>query len=230
MSIKMNCKIVSFREVHDMVRLVAEDVKSSGYNPTTVIGLARGGWIPARLICDFLGITDLLSLKVEHWLQTGKAKDEATIRYPLNLDLSGKTLLVVDDITDTGKSLITSTEYLKQLNPSKMRTVTMQYFPNSKFKPNYFSEEVKEWMWFIYPWNWIEDTSTLIVRLMSIKNGKIFSLLSVNNGLKENFNIKWNKIMLMQILKVMADRGQVELMKKGQKIQYKLKKRKVIQL
>ena len=230
MSIKMKCKIVSFQEVHDMVRRVAGDVKASGYDPTTVIGLARGGWIPARLICDFLGITDLLSLKVEHWLQTGKAKDEATIRYPLNIDLSGKSLLVVDDITDTGKSLITSTEYLKQLNPSKMRTVTMQYFPKSKFRPNYFSEEVKEWVWFIYPWNWIEDTSTLIVRLMSIENGKNLSLLAINNGLKENFDIKWNKIMLMHILKVMAERGQVESMKKGRGVQYRLKKRKVIQL
>ena len=230
MSIKMKCKIVSFQEVHDMVRHVAEDVKASGYSPTTVIGLARGGWIPARLICDFLGITDLLSLKVEHWLQTGKVKDEATIRYPLNIDLSEKTLLVVDDITDTGKSLITSTEYLKQFNPSKMRTVTMQYFPKSKFKPNYFSEEVKEWVWFIYPWNWIEDTSTLIVRLMNMKNGKNLSLLAINNELKENFNIRWNKIMLLHILKVMAERGQVELMKKGRRVQYKLKKRKVIQL
>jgi len=226
----MKCKIVSFQEVHDMVRHVAEDVKASGYSPTTVIGLARGGWIPARLICDFLGITDLLSLKVEHWLQTGKVKDEATIRYPLNIDLSEKTLLVVDDITDTGKSLITSTEYLKQFNPSKMRTVTMQYFPKSKFKPNYFSEEVKEWVWFIYPWNWIEDTSTLIVRLMNMKNGKNLSLLAINNELKENFNIRWNKIMLLHILKVMAERGQVELMKKGRRVQYKLKKRNVIQL
>jgi len=230
MSIKMKCKIVSFQEVYDMVRRVAEDVKTSGYDPTTVIGLARGGWIPARLICDFLGITDLLSLKVEHWLQTGKTKDEATIRYPLNIDLSGKTLLVVDDITDTGKSLITSTEYLKQLNPSKMRTVTMQYFPKSKFKPNYFAEKVKEWMWFIYPWNWIEDTSTLIVRLMSMQNGKNMSHLAINKGLKENFNIKWNKIMLIHILKVMAERGQVESLKKGRGVQYKLKKRKVIQL
>jgi hypoxanthine phosphoribosyltransferase len=144
--------------------------------------------------------------------------------------LSGKALLVVDDITDTGKSLITSTKYLKQFNPSKMRTVTMQYFSKSKFKPNYFSEEVKEWVWFIYPWNWIEDTSTLIVRLMSIKNGKNLSLLAINNGLKENFNIKWNKIMLIQILKVMSERGQVELIKKGHRVQYKLKKRKVIQL
>ena len=144
MSINMKCKIVSFQEVHEMVSHVAENVKVSQYHPTTVIGLARGGWIPARLICDFLGITDLLSLKVEHWLQTGKTKDEATIRYPLNVDLSEKKLLIVDDITDTGKSLITATEYLKKLNPAEMRTVTMQYLPKSKFRPNYFSEEVKE--------------------------------------------------------------------------------------
>jgi hypoxanthine phosphoribosyltransferase len=214
-----------------MVKYVAENVKTSGYAPTTVIGLARGGWIPARLICDFLGITDLLSLKVEHWLQTGKTKDEATIRYPLNIDLSGKNLLVVDDITDTGKSLITATEYLKQFNPSNMRTVTMQYIPKSRFRPNYFSEEVKEWIWFIYPWNWIEDTTTLIVRLMGIENGKKLSLLTINKRLKEHFDIKWNKIMLIHILKIMEERGQVEsIKKKGRGIQYKLKKRTVIQL
>ena len=230
MSINMKCKIVSFQEVHEMVRHVAENVKASGYDPTTVIGLARGGWIPARLICDFLGITDLLSLKVEHWLQTGKTKDEATIRYPMNIDLSEKKLLIVDDITDTGKSLITATEYLKKLNPAEMRTVTMQYLPKSKFKPNYFSEEVKEWVWFIYPWNWIEDTSTLISRLMSIDHRKKLGLLTINKSLKEHFDISWNKSMLLQILKVMVERGQIELMKKGQRVQYKLKKRKVIQL
>jgi hypoxanthine phosphoribosyltransferase len=226
----MKCKIVSFQEVHEMVKAVAENVKTSGYKPTTVIGLARGGWIPARLICDFLGITDLLSLKVEHWLQTGKTKDEATIRYPLNVDLRGKQLLVVDDITDTGKSLITATEYLQQFNPSNMQTVTMQYIPKSKFRPTYFSEEVKEWIWFIYPWNWIEDTSTLIVRLLSIQNGNSLSLRAINNRLKEYFNIVWNKEMLRHILKIMVERSQVELIKKGRSVRYKLKKRTVIQL
>src|SRR5512136_2000201 len=99
----MKCKIVSFEEVYNMVKTVAEEIKSSGFKPTTVVGLARGGRIPARLMCDFLGITDLLSLKVEHWLQTGKTKDEATMRYPITTDLKGKKLLIVDDITDTGK-------------------------------------------------------------------------------------------------------------------------------
>ena len=230
MSSKMKSKIVSFQEVHEMVRQVAENVKASGYVPTTVIGLARGGWIPARLICDFLGITDLLSLKVEHWLQTGKTKDEATIRYPLNVVLSGKRLLIVDDITDTGKSLITATEYLQKLHPEQMQTVTMQYFPKSKFRPNYFAEEVKEWVWFIYPWNWIEDTTTLIVRLMSMKTGKSWSLLMINEGLSEYFEINWDKTMLLQILQVMVEREQITSLKKEQKIHYELKQKKVIQL
>jgi hypoxanthine phosphoribosyltransferase len=48
----------------------------------------------------------------------------------------------------------------------------MQYIPQSKYRPDYFAEEVIVWKWFIYPWNWIEDTSTLIVRLMGTQKGK----------------------------------------------------------
>ena len=92
---KMKCKIVTFNEVYSMVKEISEQVKATEFKTTTIIGLARGGWIPARLICDFLGITDLISLKVEHWLQTGKTKDEATIRYPLTADLKGKKLLII---------------------------------------------------------------------------------------------------------------------------------------
>ena len=227
---KMNCKIVTFDEVYEMTSKVSEKVKTSGYKPTTIIGLARGAWIPARLICDFLGITDLISLKVEHWLQTGKTKDEATIRYPLTADLKGKRLLIIDDITDTGKSLIISTEYLKKFNPRDIRVATMQYIPQSKFKPDYFAEEVKVWAWFIYPWNWIEDTSTLIVRLMETKKGKEWSLDNIGGGLKEYFTIGWEKRMLKCIVNIMVERGQVEAVKAGRNITYRLKEEKVIQL
>jgi len=226
----MKCKIVTFGEVHKMINRVSKEVQASGYKPTTIVGLARGGWIPARLMCDFLGITDLLSLKVEHWLQTGRTKDEATIRYPLNIDFSEKILLVVDDITDTGKSLMVSTEYLSRLNPSEIRTVTMQYIPTSKFRPDYFAEEVKDWVWFIYPWNWIEDTSTLIVRLMYEEKEKRWSLRNINTGLEKVYEIRWNMTMLNHILRVMEERGQVNSMKKGKGITYGLNEKKVIQL
>ncbi len=227
----MRCRIVTFQEVHDMVRKVADAVKASGYKPTTIVGLARGGWLPARLMCDFLGITDLVSLKVEHWLETGKTKDEASIRYPLKADLSGKRVLVVDDITDTGKSLITAVNYVKKYNrPAEIRVATMQYIPESKFRPDYYAEEVKTWTWFIYPWNWIEDTSTLIVRLMKERKDYTWSLNEIDKGLRDNFEIGWSKRMLRYILKVMGERGQVERLRGARGPLYKLREEKVIQL
>ncbi len=227
---KMNCKIVSFQEVHEMVKSLAEKVKASQYEPTTIVGLARGGWVPARLMCDFLGITDLVSLKVEHWLETGKTKDEATIKYPLVTSMNGKKLLVVDDIIDTGKSLITSIEHLKSLNPDEMKISVMQYLTKSTREPDYYAEEVTEWFWFIYPWNWIEDTSTLIVRLMSDEMGKEWRQTAINSGLHEYFGIKWNNKRLKYILKLMQERGQVDAVKSNGSLKYHLKRRSVIQL
>jgi hypothetical protein len=226
--LRIKCKIVSFEEVHDMVRRVSEKVKASGYRPDTIVGLARGGWLPARLMCDFLGMTDLVSLKVEHWVETGKTKDEATIRYPLVADFRGRKILVVDDITDTGKSLIVSTEHLRRLNPEEVRVAVMQYIPESEFRPDYFAEVVKVWTWFIYPWNWIEDTSTLIVRLLGTEKDRVWGVDDISNGLKESFEIEWDREMLEYILKVMLERGQVEGLSGPRGASYRLKSGAVV--
>ncbi len=209
MSAKMKCRIITFEETYELSRRLANKVKDSDYSPTTIVALARGGWVPARLLCDFMGITDLISLKVEHWLETAKTKDEATIRYPLNNDLKGKRLLLVDDVADTGKSLIAATNYLSKLNPDSMKTATMQYFPSSKFTPDFYTDEVKEWTWFIYPWNWIEDTSTLIIRLMETDKEKAWSSLQLNDELRNLFEIEWDETMLRHILQTMLERNQI---------------------
>jgi len=228
---KMNCKIVTFADVYAMVKKISREVEASGYDPTTIIGLARGGWVPARLMCDFLGITDLISLKTEHWLQTGKTKDEATVRYPLTTNLNGKRVLIIDDITDTGKSLIIAQDYVhKHCCPETVKVATMQYLPQSQCHPDFFAEEVKVWTWFIYPWNWIEDTTTLIVRLLASHKGGEWNLNAIVEGLQESFTITWNKKMLKDILQIMVERGQVETFPMKQNVTYKLKTEKVIEL
>ncbi len=211
----MKCRIMSFEEVYELSRRLSLKVKEADYKPTTIVALARGGWVPSRLLCDFMGITDLISLKVEHWLETGKTKDEATIRYPLTSDLKGKKLLIVDDVADTGKSLIAATNYLCKLDHECAKTATMQYFASSKFTPDFYSEEVKEWTWFIYPWNWVEDTSTLIVRLMDASKGKTWFVPELNNELKNTFDIRWDVKMLRYVLQVMVERNQIQAAKPG---------------
>jgi hypoxanthine phosphoribosyltransferase len=226
----MKCKLVTFDEVYTMVKKVAEMIKASGYKPDIIIGLTRGGWLPARLMCDFLGLTDLVGLKVEHWIQTGQTKDEATIKYPLEAKINEKRILVVDDITDTGKSLTTSTEYLKKFDPKEIRVAVMQYIPNSEYVPDYFAEKVKVWTWFIYPWNWIEDTSTLIIRLLKTKKDEVWNLDSIDTGLSEHFEIKWDKKNLLYILKEMEERKQLKIFGEAPNLKYKVEETKPVQL
>jgi hypoxanthine phosphoribosyltransferase len=228
MTDQMKCKIISFEDVYSMVRNVSEKIKDSGFEPTTIIGLARGGWVPARLLCDFLGITDLVSLKVEHWLETGKTSNEAIIKYPVTTSLTDKRVLIFDDITDTGESLITASEHIENLQPEESRVGVMQYINSSKRVPDYYAQKVTDWYWFIYPWNWIEDTSTLIVRLMSEDQTLTWDSKSINASLHKHFGISWDQTMLEYILNIMSERGQIDKFDGDTK--FKLKTRTVIRL
>ena len=116
---------MSWDYFYELSKLVAQKMIRSGYLPDIVIGVARGGWVFARMLCDFQGIKDLLSLKVEHWGITASPDGEAKLKFPLTVDLSNKRCLIVDDITDTGKSMIKAAEHIKKLNPLYIRTATL---------------------------------------------------------------------------------------------------------
>ncbi len=59
--------------------------------------------MPARLVCDNLGVMDLVSVQVVHWPSTAQAIERAFIKHEARVDsLAGKRVLVIDDIVDTG--------------------------------------------------------------------------------------------------------------------------------
>jgi hypoxanthine phosphoribosyltransferase len=165
---------------YNLSKQVAEKIITSGYKADMIVGLARGGWVLSRVLCDFLGIKDLLSLKVEHWGVTATPSGKAQIKYPFHEDLSDFSVLVVDDITDTGQSLMVATKYVKTLNPMEIRTATLRHITGSEFTPDYFGDEVP-WRWYIFPWNYTEDMCTIVPRLAE----KTDNLEGVKRLLKE---------------------------------------------
>lgn len=59
----------------------------------------------------------------------------------LNEDLKGKTVIIVEDIVDTGKTMIDLLEYLKKYEPAEIRIATLMYKPEScckELKIDYF--------------------------------------------------------------------------------------------
>ncbi len=163
MAEKIPCKILDWNDVYSLTEKVAAKVKKAKYQPDIVIGLARGGWFTARLLCDFLGVKELVSLKVEHWGVTARPDGKAVIKYPFKLDLSDKKVLIVDDITDTGESMKVAADYVsQQLLPSAVRTAVLQNISKtSKYEADFVGAQVA-WNWYVYPWNFFEDMRNLV--------------------------------------------------------------------
>lgn len=194
---KFDCWLPTWDELHENIREIAKKIKEDNYRPDIVIALSRGGFVPARVICDLLIIKDLVSVKVDHWGITATKDGKAQLRYPLNADLTGRKVLIVDDITDTGESMIISKEFVEKLNPDEIRTAAIFHIKTSKFVPDYFSKQI-DWVWVMWPWNYIEDMCNIMPKVLEENNG--ISIKEVKKRLKERFKIDITEEDVIEIL------------------------------
>ena len=160
-------KIVEWGEIVEWAKGLADKILESGYKPTVIVAVARGGYVPARLLADFLDVTNMLSVQSQHWVEAAKAAEKAILKFPYKVDLSGHRVLLVDDIVDTGDTLLLARDYIeKEWAPGEVRIAVLQWISSvAKFKPDYYHLEVRDWTWFQYPWTRLEDTQQFITRI-----------------------------------------------------------------
>jgi len=198
------CWLPSWDYLHKSCKEIVKKMKKDKFIPDIVVALSRGGFVPARNICDMLILKDLVSIKVDHWGITASMDGKANIRYPLKVDLTGKKVLVVDDITDSGESMIVSLDFIKSLNPKEIRTATALHIKTSKFKPNYYGEEI-DWKWVVFPWNYVEDMCNIMPKILDEK--KIKSMNEIRNDLKRNFKIDISEEDVVEVLGELEERN-----------------------
>lgn len=201
---KFDCWLPSWDELHENIKEIANEIKKDNYRPDMVIALSRGGFVPARVICDLMIIKDLVSVKVDHWGVTAAKDGKAHLRYPIDVDLTGKKILIVDDITDTGDSMIIAKEFVKKLNPEEVRTAAIFHFKHSKFVPDYYSKELVDWVWVMWPWNYIEDMCNIAPKVLDGDKG--CSIKEIKKSLKERFKIDLSEQQIIEIMGVLVAR------------------------
>lgn len=211
----LECYMVSWDEACRLARILARKIRRDGFKPDLVIGIARGGLVPARTVCDFLLQKDLASVKIEHW-GIAQTQGKAKIKFPLpvEVDISGKRVLIVDDVADSGDSFSVLMEYLKEKNPAQIRTAVLQYKTGSTFVPDYWGEKQDKWKWIIYPWAVYEDLTDFIARVLTRPE----TLGNIRKNLKRDFDLKISSNDLLEILKDMQMEGRLNKRKREGKI------------
>ncbi|ACB07983.1 phosphoribosyltransferase [Candidatus Korarchaeum cryptofilum] len=155
-------------------RRIAEKIVESKYEPELIVAILRGGVVLARLLSDLLNIREIKVMRVIHY-DALESKKVAEIVEPINCRLDGMKVLLVDDVADTGESLIVARDHLLERGASEVKIATMHYKPWSKLKPDYYSEETEAWV--VYFWEYAETVKYFLRKFQDKGENFIFELI-----------------------------------------------------
>lgn len=157
MQLNMRSELVTWERFHALARRLALSIQHAGCHPELIVAIGRGGYLPARIVSDYLDVFDLADIKIEHY--HGMQKERiARVKYPLIADIAGRRVLLIDDVSDTGDTFEVAMRHLRERGePAEIRTAVLHHKSVSSFKPDFFAEEVHEWRWIVYPWAVMED-------------------------------------------------------------------------
>ena len=157
-------KIFSWRDIDELARQLFNLVKIDGYDPEIILGISRGGWIPARLLSDMFEARYLLeghktssilaTMQIRVYTGIAETHTKPVIAQDVGVDIFQKKILLIDDLADSGESLRCALDYLKLKDPKEVRIGTLLYKPWSKVKPEYYAEEATEWV--VFPHEYYE--------------------------------------------------------------------------
>ena len=143
-------EIPSWDQIYVLLLKLAEAVRKSGFEPDVIVGVSRGGWIPARIMSDLLENPKLANVTAEFYVGVAETKHEPSITQPVSLPVKNKKVLVVDDVADTGESLKQVNSHLKNQGASEIKIATIYYKPWSIIVPHYYEKETR--CWIVFPW------------------------------------------------------------------------------
>lgn len=154
---------LTWEDVQRLSERLAEKVRGSGFRPEVVVAIGRGGFVPARILCDLLEVKELASMEVEYYRDIEERGEEPRVLHPLNADVENRSVLLVDDVSDSGRSLQLAVNQILGRGTKVLRVATLHSKPWSTFQPDFFAEETASWV--IYPWEVFESARSFLKKL-----------------------------------------------------------------
>ncbi len=123
--------------------LLSRKIKKFGYKPDMIIGILRGGAIPARYLSKALDVKKMSAIEV---IKDGEGR--RVVAAP-TYDLEGLKILLVEDMLESGKSLDVGEKYLESKG-AIVKTACFYIMPQSEIEPDLYLEEIEDVVDF--PW------------------------------------------------------------------------------
>ncbi len=181
MAVSTQFEVPTWNQIYEMLLAQAQKIQTSKFHPNIIIGIARGGLIPSRILLDLLEIHNFAVITVEYYVDIGKTLQEPVLKQCLAAPLTGKRVLLVDDVSDCGKSLKLAKEHLQTQGAAEIKVATLYSKPGTITKPDYFEKETNRWI--VFPWEYRET----IRKILQKSDGKRVTNQEATKLVKKGF-------------------------------------------
>ena len=157
-----------YEEFLAKVRLLSRTIIASEWSPEFVIGVGRGGLVPAVYISHQL---DLPMLSIDHSSRVPGFADELLAKVAAMS--AGSRLLFVDDINDSGGTIT----YIRDLlggngcDTTNLRFAVLIDNERSKAQVDYWTDKIdrdEDKRWFVFPWESVGTKASIVEEALSV--------------------------------------------------------------
>jgi len=159
-------EVPTWNQVYEMLLNQAQRIQGDGFKPDIIVGIARGGLVPSRILADLLETRDFAIITIEYYVGIGQTRKEPVLKQCLHTQLTDKKVLLVDDVSDGGRSLQLAKKHLEQQGAEEIKIATIYCKPGTITLPDYFEKQTSRWI--VFPW----EARETMTRIMQRADGK----------------------------------------------------------
>jgi len=140
-----------------------------------IVSISRGGNVVSRIVSDLLGTLSISSITISSYHDL-KKYDKPRLVERSDRDLKDKSVLLIDEVSDTGETFHIATDYLKSKRVKKIYTLSPYIKPHTTFHPDFYTKSIDAWI--IFPYD-LRETAEGFVKMFGCKEAARLKLAEV---------------------------------------------------
>jgi len=143
----MKEKYIPYKTIREYIKILEININESNWKPDLILSINRGGCVPGVFLSHKMG--------VRHEVYSFDFNRDSKIDSLYNKIVSNHTsVLIIDDINDTGNTLSNMCEVFKE-HLSKLKFAVLINNKSSSFEVDYYSGQIDKSTdnsWIVFPW------------------------------------------------------------------------------
>lgn len=150
----------SYDEIHQLTAKIADDVRAADFRPDAMVAIGAGGFIPARILRNFLKIPLYTVTLAYYDAQNRPTETPRKVQWLNEVlpELRGKKILLVDEVNETCATLGYCVRALQADGLEQIAVAVLHHkeMPKKDTLPanlaGYFCGSRVDDTWIVYPW------------------------------------------------------------------------------